>query len=170
MLTAETARATWSYDPETGLLRWKISPAKHIKIGCIAGYCQKFKTTTYVILRFKNKNYRAHRVIWMILHGVWPSEDVDHVNGVGVDNKIKNLRDVSQLENLKNQRLRKTNKSGFCGVCWLKHISKWRARINFNSSTVTLGYFVNIEDAIAARQAANVQHGFHPLHGTNKES
>lgn len=169
MLTAETARATWSYDPETGVLRWKIRPAQRVRVGDIAGTLHRRNHTSYLELHLKGKTYMAHRVIWLMIHDAWPDKEIDHINSIGTDNRIENLRDVSHSENVKNKRMYKANKSGFCGVCWFKRNSKWMVRITINSKYVHLGYFTNLEDAIEARQSANIAHGFHALHGTNKE-
>ena len=46
------------------------------------------------------------------------------------------------------------NKSGHKGVIWLESRGKWRAYIGVKGKQITLGYYVRIEDAIAARQAA----------------
>jgi len=76
---------------------------------------------------------------------------------------------VTQAINLRNQKLRKTNSSGVCGVYWHKGCGKWYACIHVNYKNKHLGYFVNKEDAIAARKQAEFEYGFHPNHGQTEK-
>lgn len=111
------------------------------------------------------KNYRAHRVIWAMTFGAWPDGQIDHINGNRSDNRIENLRVVSNAENQRNSKIRSTNTSGAAGVSWNKRCAKWQARITVNHKRIHLGYFGNKDDAIAARKSAEIKYGFHPNHG-----
>lgn len=59
-------------------------------------------------------------------------------------------------------KLHKGNKSGHKGVTWIEKRKKWTARIGFKGKQINLGYFTNIEDAIAARVAAEEKY-YKPL-------
>ena len=63
-----------------------------------------------------------HRAIWAWHNGCFPTLQIDHINGNGFDNRIGNLREVSQSENMRNQhRQWKPNKdTGLPGVCVCK--------------------------------------------------
>jgi hypothetical protein len=50
-------------------------------------------------------------------------------------------------------------------VAWYKPRSRWQAYINAKGVRIGLGTFRRIEDAIAARAAAEVEYGYHPNHG-----
>lgn len=52
------------------------------------------------------------------------------------------------------QTLSHNNTSGTKGVCWDKRSKKWQAYIYRNRKNKNLGYFNTIEEAIAARKAA----------------
>jgi hypothetical protein len=58
------------------------------------------------------------------------------------------------MQNLANRGLQSNNKSGFKGVRWYKSRSKWKAEIKVNYKNICLGYFVDLEEAVAAYAAA----------------
>lgn len=51
-------------------------------------------------------------------------------------------------------KLHKNNKSGHKGVYWVEASQKWRAYIGFKGKNIHIGYYINKEDAILARQKA----------------
>lgn len=112
------------------------------------------------------RNYYAHRIVWLLYTGNWPDQ-IDHVNGNRIDNRIINLRSVSHLENHKNKSIHKDNTSGVHGVHWSKNSNKWRAEIMVSNCRKHLGYFESIEDAAIARKYAEIKYGFHENHGRN---
>jgi hypothetical protein len=67
---------------------------------------------------------------------------------------------------MRNKSMRLSNTSGFTGVYWHKPNGRWQARINVNGRGKSLGLFDTIEEAAAARVAANVLYGFTDRHGT----
>jgi hypothetical protein len=86
-------------------------------------------------------------------------------NGIRDDNRLVNLRDVTHKENLRNQKLSSSNKSGMTGVSWNKALNKWRALITVDYKMKHLGVFINIEDATQARKKAEKKYGYHANHG-----
>ena len=50
--------------------------------------------------------------------------------------------------------LQTNNTSGVAGVSWNKRCAKWRVRVHLYGKEINIGYFTNIDDAIAARYAA----------------
>lgn len=116
------------------------------------GYCQA------VVLY---RHYNAHRIIWFYHYGEWPNGQVDHINGIRTDNRLANLRVVSQAENLRNTKRRVNNSSGTSGVSWNPLTKTWRVRV----PNKEIGSFQKKQDAVAARKAAEVEYGFHPNHG-----
>lgn len=155
MLTAEVARQTWRYDPNTGHLYWIISPARHIVIGSRAGS----KRDRYWQLTLHRKLYLASRVIWLITTGKWPVNQIDHINGIGTDNRLCNLREATQSENCQNRRKQRTKyTSKYKGV--YPHKRRWRAQIQVNKKTIRLGQFKTEEEAYQAYcAAALIYHG-----------
>jgi len=94
--------------------------------------------------------------------------EVDHINGDGTDNKLVNLREVSRTMNNQNASRRVDNKSGVTGVSWFKPARKWQAYISVDCRRIYLGVFSDLDEAIAVRKAAELQHGFHENHGREK--
>lgn len=113
--------------------------------------------------------YPAHRISYALQSGEIPStnEFVDHINGNKTDNRLSNLRLVSHNVNMKNQKRRNTNTSGYTGVRWIKGTNKWRVKIVVDYKDIHLGYFDELGDAIAARKKAEREKGFHVNHGRN---
>jgi hypothetical protein len=108
----------------------------------------------------------SHRVAWKIVHGVDP-DDIDHINGIKTDNRLVNLRSVSNAENHKNMAMYKRNTSGVIGVYWHGEANKWHAQIRINGKRCNLGFYDDIDQAVAARKDAEVRHGYHANHGRN---
>ncbi len=85
--------------------------------------------------------YKAHRIAWYLHYGEWPEGMIDHVNRNKNDNRIENLRLVSNRYNQHN-----TNKFN-SGAYWYPKLNKWRAQIGLENRTITLGYFEFEADA-----------------------
>ncbi|HEI0612123.1 TPA: HNH endonuclease [Escherichia coli] len=112
--------------------------------------------------------FMVHRIIFKMNFGYDPLE-IDHINGIGTDNRLENLRNVDRHTNCKNTRMSKANTSGCVGVHWMKKRNKWQARIEFEGKRRHLGFFDNFEDAVKARKEAERFYGFHVNHGTEPE-
>lgn len=153
-LTAEVVRELLNYDSETGVFTWKKRAAHRVQVGDVAGCINQ----RYWSLTVLGKRYLAHRVAWLYTHGKWPEGVIDHVNRDAFDNSIKNLRDVTQIENLQNASRKSDNKSGVKGVFWDKQRQRWRAEIRVNYKTIGLGRFTSKADAAAARAAGEAKH------------
>ena len=148
------------YDSKTGKFTWKISPSKNIKIGTEAGVINK---TGYRLISINNIKYKAGRLAWFYYYGEWPSDDtpqIDHINGNRADDRIANLRQVTDEQNSRNQKVRSTNTSGRTGVQFHKASGKWLAAIRNNGKYECLGYYKKFEDAVKAREAAEIKYGY----------
>jgi hypothetical protein len=100
----------------------------------------------YVQVGYRGKMYKAHRLIWVIMHNEFPNGQIDHINGVRHDNRACNLRVVTRQQNAHNKQNRAiNNKSGYTGVCWNKKVSKWQASISVNRVNIYLGIFTTPE-------------------------
>ena len=135
-----------NYDLQTGVFTYKISTGSRVKIGSIAGALDGIG---YWRIQINRKKYKAHRVAWAYVHGVWPEGKIDHINGDGLDNRIANLRCVTHAQNHQNRRTpNKNTKVGLLGVDLKK--GEFRARITINGKQQDLGRFKTAEDAHTA--------------------
>ncbi len=150
-LTAEKLRSILNYESETGIFTWKVSNSNRVKVGAVAGSPNGHG---YLCIKVLNRLYRAHRLAWLYVRGEWPKDQLDHINRDRSDNRIDNLREATNKQNLQNRSKSSTNTSGHTGIYWDKRASKWVAKIRHNQKLIHLGYFTDIEDAIAARKAA----------------
>lgn len=170
----ETLQALLHYEPDTGKLFWKERSLEMFKRerswkmwnARYAGE-ETFRAVQpngYLSGGLFGRQRYAHRVIWKLVYGEDP-EQVDHVNGDRANNRLENLRNVSNLENGRNQKFNSRNTSGVMGVTWHKTASKWQAQIAVKGAYTHLGLYDDFEVAVAARKAAEIKHGFHPNHG-----
>lgn len=156
-LTQAQIRQMFDYDPISGLMTRKISTGSRgrdgAKVGTLVG-------AGYLKVSINYENFLVHRLVWLHVHGVWPTEDIDHINGVKTDNRLANLRLVTKSQNQHNIRQRHNNTSGFTGVRPNTTENKWAARITVNSKEIHLGCFSTKEAAAAAYQ--NAKRIYHP--------
>ena len=162
MITQEYLKKLFNYDDKTGLLT-RSSRRCGVNINTPVGTIMKGHG--YLRTRIDNKGYLVHRLIWLYVYGAFPYGQIDHINGIRLDNRISNLRDVSKKENLINKRIYSNSNTGITGVHWHKQHRKWAAVICKNGRRKHLGLFNNIEDAKKCRDEANKKYGFHFNHG-----
>ena len=149
-ITAEELRRILSYDPETGVFRWRVKTCLKVRVGNVAG---SLNDSGYILIRC-GKRYRAHRLAWLYVYGNWPDKLIDHINGDRKDNRITNLRVVSDTENAINKCRQSNNTSGYTGVHWDRRRKKWSAHIKINKKKKTIGRFDSLQEAIDARRIA----------------
>lgn len=107
----------------------------------------------------------AHRVAWVLMTGKWPDGEIDHDNGIRTDNRWVNLKDVTSVQNGRNQGIKSSNTSGYTGVSWHASSRKWRASIRVDGKLISLGDYQHKIDAICVRRAAEIKYNFHAQHG-----
>ncbi len=146
-LTAARVRALFDYDADTGMLLWSAT-GKGRRFDRAAG---TKGLTGYIFIVVDRCRWRAHRLAWMHHYGDLPNGQIDHINGIRDDNRIANLRDVTNSVNGQNKkRATARNKSGFLGVSWKKGLNRWIATIHHNGRQVHLGSFDQAEEASRA--------------------
>lgn len=97
---------TFSYDPETGIVT-------RTKTGAVLGGLDQdgYLTTTLNRPRKRPRQFKVHRIAWLLHYGDWPDGQIDHINGCRSDNRLSNLRDVDQYTNCQNRHIKSGSKN-----------------------------------------------------------
>jgi hypothetical protein len=152
-MTQQELKDLLHYDQDTGIFTWLISRGS-IKSG------KKINNSIfdYTNIKINKKSYRAHRLAWLYIYGYIPINQIDHINGNKSDNRLCNLREVTNQQNQFNSPIRKDNKSGVKGVHWHKKQNKWVANLHINGKAKQLGSFDNLEEAKKVINEARLLH------------
>ncbi len=168
MLTQDRLKELVVYSHETGFFTWKsfgkYSKREGKRAGSVCG--SKRIGVAYEKMMVDHKRYFSHRLAWLYFYGEWPKNQIDHIDGDTLNNKINNLRDVTTSENHKNRSVDARNKSGYPGVYYW--YGKWLVNISIDKKRVHLGVFNNVDDAIKCRKKAEIEHDYHKNHGRPK--
>ncbi len=135
-------------DPSNGLIYWKKRPEEHFKnkftadgwntryAGMLAG---TKRNDGYLAVNIGRRKIKIHRIIWEMVNGPIPERLViDHINRNRSDNRISNLRAVSQQENVINAE---PKINGLFGSEKLGSTGKWISRIRIDGRNKYLGTF-----------------------------
>lgn len=114
------------------------------------------RTKRYVIWKTTRGGARLDFKLHRLIIGAKPGQQVDHINGNGLDNRRENLRLATAAENARNAPARSGGSSRFKGVGWHKHA--WRVRIRVGYKHITVGYFKNEIEAAFAYDMASLKH------------
>jgi hypothetical protein len=146
------------YEEDAGGLTWTRQPSARIKAGTRAG---SMTSCGYIRIAVGEHRFLEHRAVWLLTEGEDPGErTVDHVNRRRDDNRRTNLRLADRSEQVYNQGRRRDNSSGHRGVSLRR--GRWCAYITIRGRKQHLGNFQRLEDAIAARAAAELRLGIYP--------
>jgi len=160
----------------TGVLHWKHRDQKHFS-------CYRIYRSTNSRLAGKEafasrnndgyrsgmllgKSVKAHRIVWAMTRGEWPTDEIDHINGDPADNRPENLRQVSHTDNVKNRCVSNNTFTGQIGINKCSGSKNFRVRL----AGQAFGTYTNLEDAMRVRDQKLTELGFHPNHGRAKRS
>jgi hypothetical protein len=134
------------YNPETGIVTGRKKRHGKKKPGRVVG---SPNNDGYLQILIGYKSYKLHRVVWKLHYREDPhGREIDHINGVRDDNRIKNLRLVTRGENMMNKCMHKNNTSGHTGVYWDKSKNRYVAELGGKK----LGHFKTLQEAVTRRK------------------
>jgi HNH endonuclease len=143
MITQNVLKNLLNYDPKTGIFVWKNNLSNRIKIGDIAGSIRK---DGYITIRIDGKAYLAHRLAYFYIYGKFPKNGIDHIDGNMGNNRIDNLREANQSENMQNIKMEYCNNhTGFLGVGIIG--KRYISQIGLSGKRIYLGCFKTPEQA-----------------------
>jgi hypothetical protein len=146
----------FTYDHNTGELRWRVSLSHRSKVGTIAGG-HGGVVDKRITVSINGHAHRLHRIVYKFFTGVEPLE-VDHIDGNVLNNRIENLRSATRSENAANSKKHRGGTSLYKGVSRFR--GKWQATICKNGRQIHLGHYRSAELASAVyHEAAKLIHG-----------
>jgi hypothetical protein len=148
MMTQDYVKELFLY--KDGSLFWKVRKGRVRADGMAGCRC----SNGYLQITVDNKNYKAHRLIFLYHFGYMPEHEVDHIDRDRLNNKIENLREVSKSCNVRNSTQQNSTSSGVKGLAWDKSRQKWKAHITINNISKHLGRYSDFTEAAAHRLAA----------------
>lgn len=131
------------YNPENGVLTAKVNFSGR-QAGSVIG-SQTWQG--YYAFSLFGKKCFAHRLAWLLHYGEWPSQPIDHINGIKTDNSIRNMRLCSLSQNQFNKPTQKNNTTGVKGVYWNKRDKRYVASVQFNGKKYSAGHHKDIDSA-----------------------
>lgn len=140
-LTAERLREVLHYEPETG----EFSRCSGTRAGKPVG---RIRPDGYLVISVDNSLHLAHRLAWLHVHSAWPSGRIDHINGNPTDNRLANLREATNGENMQNQRrAHRNNQTGMLGVHYHEENGNYVAQIRVDGKVRHIGSYRTDEEA-----------------------
>lgn len=143
------------YDPDTGIFTWRVTMRNKLagsRAGCY------HPDNGYERIGIGGQTYYSHVLAWLYMTSEWPSDEIDHKDLDGANNRWNNLRIAGHMGNSCNKEKPKRNRSGYKGVWQVK--DRFLAKITYNKRVVQLGSFTDpIDAAIAYDVAARKYHG-----------
>lgn len=105
-LLEEYIKTHFTIDPNTGIISRddrKNSNGSYDKDG-------------YLILKIKGRQFKSHRIAWLLYYGRFPNIELDHINRVRTDNRKCNLREATRIENINNTLIRPNRDTNCIGI------------------------------------------------------
>jgi hypothetical protein len=168
-------REFFKYSPRTGEFRYRPNRARkwftsdRLWLSWNAQFGGKVATAVsardgYQRVAVNQRSYLAHRVIWAMMTGAWPKEEIDHINGDRTDNRWSNLRAASRTQNARNMEKPRNNTSGVTGVHWWKTKRLWQVYGGARNNRV-VKYAKTFDEAVAIRERIKQDLGMTARHG-----
>lgn len=120
----------------------------------------KHRNTYYVVTNLDEKQQIEYKRTRLKFHQlILPCKKpfmVDHKNHDGLDNRLENLKIVTNRQNCEN-RTRK-NKSGYLGIHWHSRDKVWSGTIQVKGKPIHTGNFKDKKEAFKARELYKLEH------------
>lgn len=157
----DTAHRLFEY--RDGALFRRVSPPRsNIPVGTRVGV---INALGYEVFGHNRKQYRVHRVIFLMRHGYLP-EYVDHIDGNTLNNRAENLRSADPVTNQYNTKKHADNSSGHKNVWVDPRTGHFVVKVAVHRKNTYVGTYKTLLDAVtAATEARLAAHGAFANHG-----
>ncbi len=169
-------KSIFTYCKETGILIRKPRPREHFSSdrtflmynNMYAGKEVSARNELgYVIAIINKRQYKAHRIAWIIEFGDIGEYFIDHINGDASDNRIENLRLCTHCENLRNMKKKETDLP--LGIYFDKSRGAYKASVGLGEKGKSIfKRFKSVDDAVLWRDSMTKELGYHDFHGKKK--
>jgi len=173
-------KARFDYNPEIGVLSFKektsdIEPDAAKRANWNKRYAGKEAGSVahgrggyrFIHVWLDDSHYCAHRLIWLLMTGEVPPDELDHKDRDATNNSWLNLRLTDRNSNTRNASKRQDNTSGHSGVSWSKAHNRWKVQIQFNKRRHT-SLHESKNEAVGAAIALREKLGFAEGHGAQR--
>ena len=162
VIDIEYIKLSMEYNPTDGVFTRNQNAAKYRGEQFLLN---QDKYTKYHVTTVKGRTVTAQQIAWILMTGNLPTNFIDHKDGDKSNNKWNNLREVTEADNSRNQKLISTNTTGCMGTSKTKN-GNYQAYISGDDCRrISLGTFKTLEEAIKIRKEAEIKHGYHENHG-----
>jgi len=128
----------YEYDPDTGHFTRLKKTDRLNDVGDIAG--KNTPDDQYINITINGTVHTAHRLAFLYMTGLWPKNEVDHINRRKNDNRWCNLRQCNRYQNARNVAPKTDSVSGYKGVSYYSK-TKWKAGYTKDGEYIDIGLF-----------------------------
>jgi len=145
-------------------LKKTFDKANTIKVGSFMS--ESLDKDNYISVRFFGIDYLYHRLIYKYHFDV-DVDFIDHENRTVSDNRIENLKNVSNQQNCKNKSMNSKNTSGYANITIAKDNRKKKYTVGMRDQNGWLyrKCFVTLDEAVQHRNEKYIEFGYHSNHG-----
>jgi hypothetical protein len=121
------------------------------KAGSVDSFGYLRTTVLYNIFR---SYLKIHTIVWILNHGCYPKNMIDHIDRNKTNNLIDNLIDCQYRDNNNNRGANSNASSHFRAVSFNKNlpVRKWRVHVEVNGKSTPSIFFI---DELEAAEYAN---------------
>lgn len=117
------------------------------------------KHQRYLRFRVNGHVFKLHQLIYLYFYGYIPNV-IDHRDNDRTNNKIENLREVTQAQNCLNRKVSKSSVTGIKNLYFSKKCGRWFVQMMVGNARKIIGRFEDFELAeFVALEARNKYHG-----------
>ena len=152
-LSMEVINALFFIDADNGKLYWKNVDKAHKQLnGFEAGGPVPSNKKQYWVVTINKQKYKRSHIIIMASTGLWPENQVDHINGDSLDDRKDNLRHATELQNAWNhkKRKRRSELSAALPMGVRRNGCGFAARIGYKGKLINIGTYKTVDDAASA--------------------